>query len=242
VVLGGIFSFTDAKAWYASVKPSFIYRLDRREDDEYDLWAELRANFLSFFDHRSQVAYHRQRNKALKFQLGEDPQSYVTAKLEVLRYIDPNLSEHKKVEKLMEGLPYQLQQTLVLSDIPNSNDFVRKLRKTSELYAKYHPLEMKPIPQSQHSNSSIFSAPMLAQTNFHNPQSSNLMNNTNPNLPLTCHYCHVVGHKRMYCKTRLRDESRGIFRNSREASNNNNSNNGFVNTNRYSQRSGQPTN
>jgi len=226
----------DAKAWYTSVKPTYIQRLANGDDDILELWAELRANFLSFFDHRSQVAYHRQRDKALKFQLGEDPQSYVTAKLEVLRYIDKNLSERKKVEKLMEGLPYQLQQSLVLNDIPNTNDFVSKLRKSSELFARYHPKEVRLPIQSDYGQNSMYSAPMLAQTSFTNPQRRE--NNSqgrvqqqfdNAENDVKCNYCHNVGHMRANCNNRFYDESRQIFKQCRF---NRNPNNTFQYTNR----------
>jgi len=115
------------------------------------------------------VASHRERNKALKFKLGDDPQSYVTAKLEVLRYIDKFLSNRKKVEKLLEGLPYDFQQQLVLTDIPDPNDFVARLRKLSELYARHHPKQVTPFVQSADASSSIYSAPLLAQATYAQP-------------------------------------------------------------------------
>jgi len=204
------------------------------EDDYYNnLWIGLRTNFLSFFDHRSQISFHRQRNKALKFQLGEDPQAYVTAKLEVLRYIDKNFSERKKVEKLMEGLPYNIQQSLVLTDIQDTNEFVSKLRKSSELHARYFPKPFSIPVQSNSGLSSIYSAPLLAQTTFADPKPNNSIQpsynadfpsnqfhsqqsfNSQQNFVPTCRYCHAYGHDIQECRNKRSDEQRNLFQQSR---------------------------
>lgn len=45
----------------------------------------------------------------------------------------------------MKGLPYQLQQTLVINEIKDTDEFVSKLRKSSEGFAKYHPQQVSTI-------------------------------------------------------------------------------------------------
>ena len=52
-------------------------------------WNNINVDFLKYFDHSSQQATWRERNKSLKFRLGDSSQTYVMSKVEILRNIDP---------------------------------------------------------------------------------------------------------------------------------------------------------
>jgi len=217
----------DAKAWYASVWPSVSTRLTEQGAD--DVWLELKTQFLNFFNHESQIALHRQRNKTLRFNIGDDPQSYVSAKLEILRYIDIRMSEKRKIEKLIAGLPFQMQQTLAFLGINNVQEFLIRLQGASELHYQNNRFNKN---SQKGTGSSLYSAPMLASTSYDKRSRNNNQPNRNQGQSgqVICHYCHKPNHKRFDCRNKAADEQQGIFQNCRPHNGGNNNSN-FQQTN-----------
>ena len=195
----------------------------RRMDADY-AWDQFKSEFKKFFNHKAQVHLHKTTNKSITYSLGADPQAYSAAKLEVLRYIDPAMSDSKKVDNLLKGLPIPLQMQLATTQMRTPVEFVSQLRKIAELCQRNSitTLPSLPIPDKPYA-ASYYSSPLLAATHVHEPR---------PNRPSfddrqvrqrrdnigNCHYCHCIGHQRFECRNKRLDEQRGIFQPQRDYS------------------------
>jgi len=126
----------DASSWWNAKWPKYSSKINKcaNEDEKMKLWKCIYLEFFRYFDHSSQQATWRQKNKQLKFYLGESSQKYVMAKLEVLRNIDPKMRESKKIHELIRGLPMEIQTPMVLQSIRTCDDFLGKLRRLSEAH------------------------------------------------------------------------------------------------------------
>jgi hypothetical protein len=168
----------EAKAWYASVSPKIRVQVTQANADYAVLWRNLQQQFLLFFDHTSLRNTHKEANRKLKFEVGDDPQSYVTAKLEVLRYIDPHMEDLRLVENLVKGIPLQLQVQMVASETKTPRAFLDQLRKISELLSRSGVNNSKSLYNSTHS---FYSAPLLAETQIKQPTTQNQEKSHNNN-------------------------------------------------------------
>jgi len=104
-----------ASSWWSSKWHNISTELDGcNTPDEIEIvFNNNEADFYAFFDNNAQESIYRRQNKSLKFKLGVCPTKYITDKLKVLRLIDPNMTENKKVAQIIKGLPYDLRQTMV---------------------------------------------------------------------------------------------------------------------------------
>jgi hypothetical protein len=125
----------DAKNWWTAEYPIVSKKLQSYNPD-YDLiWIGVTEKFLKFFDHSSQKSYYRTQNKLLVYKIGDDPQQYVAAKLEILRQVDEKMSDVRKIEQLTKALPFELQKSLIGQNFYSTGDFLDKLRRIAEIYA-----------------------------------------------------------------------------------------------------------
>ena len=215
----------EAQAWYISVRPDYTHQMQRENAAHAFIWSDLKQEFLKFFDHSSLVNTHKQTNRKLKFEVGDDPQSYVTAKLEVLRYIDPEMSNSRKVENLVKGLPLPLQVQMITCDTNSPREFIDQLRKIAELFNRNGIVNEKTLTQA---TNSLYSAPMLAEVQVRRKESrstqetnNNVRTTNNNNRNIVCYYCHIPNHIIRNCNNKIRDEERGIFQTSRPSPSNN---------------------
>jgi hypothetical protein len=208
----------EAKSWYSSMWPSFELLLIANDDaNDVTVWNRMKQSFMSFFDNESLINIHKQSNRKLKFEIGNDPQTYATQKLEMLRYINPLMTEADKVENLTKGLPLSLQLQMVAHDMKTTNDFITTLRKISELLHRNGVTNAKTMSQQPYS---LYSAPILAETQINrnsrqyevrpNSYSQNISQQQSRSNE-TCRYCHCVGHTRESCNNKQRDLNKGIM-------------------------------
>jgi hypothetical protein len=215
----------DAASWWRATSASFFTR--RRNNEDADLvWTDITRDMLQFFNHSSQCSTYRKKNKEIIFEIGDDAQSYVTKKMEVLRYIDANMTEERKVEHLISGLPTSIQESMAIQDIRSCMDFLSKLRRLSEVHANK-------AKSSSSSNDKSFPSRSVQHPNYaysphseaqfmHDmqipsfPQNSNLLPQSFNNRrsldgrPL-CNYCHNSGHIKRHCRNMANDQAKGIF-------------------------------
>ncbi|OXA44551.1 hypothetical protein Fcan01_21006 [Folsomia candida] len=150
----------EASAWFSSIWPSYSARISQNPHLQYGyFWAEICDEFTEFFDHKSLLNAHKQENRQLRYTEKTDPQAYVTQKLRLLRNIDPDMSESRKVEQLIKGLPIPLQIQLAAVPIRTPHALLEQLRKIEELLGR-HRLN---IPRAFSMDGS--SITMLASTN-----------------------------------------------------------------------------
>jgi len=140
----------DASAWWSSKWHQISDELDDCDQDaEFQrLFEQVEYEFLRFFDNSSQQSIYRRENKTLKFNLGDCPTHYVTQKLKILRLIDANMNEEKKVTQLLKGLPYDLRQTLTLQGVDSINILLDKLRSLSEMHDEQRDTKRNSTNQS----------------------------------------------------------------------------------------------
>ena len=126
----------DAKSWWTASYPNVKRNLrNANAIATFDAaWRNVKRGFLQMFDHRSQQTTYRKKNRELKFRIGDHPQSFVMKKLEILRNIDGDMRESRRVDELIRGLPMEIQTSMVLQDIGSCHEFLNKLRKLSEAY------------------------------------------------------------------------------------------------------------
>jgi len=222
----------DAAAWWSARWHDVEKDLNQCNniDAVKNLFEYQEAQLFAFFDNSSKQSLYRRENKSLKFSLGDCPTKYVTQKLKILRLIDADMSESKKITQIIKGLSYDLRQTMTLQGIYSVNELLEKLRSVSEVYFE-HSSNKSPssLPTPMNSYSSIVSntnrvlnPPRNRNNNegnfFRNFETRN--GNTNyrryysdqigPVYPKgkfftddgrqICNYCHYAGHTTFNCQ------------------------------------------
>lgn len=122
----------EALDWFQAVSPE-IYAMFIGGD----LWEHIVEEFLKFFDHRSLLNTHKQANRSLLFSEKSDPQEYVTKKVKILRNINPRMTDSRKVEQLIKGLPIKLQIQFSSLSLETPHQFLEQLRKIDELFGRH---------------------------------------------------------------------------------------------------------
>ena len=225
----------DAAAWWVSKWHAVSQELDACQNQGQigDLFRRTEQEFYEIFDHSAQESTYRQRNKALTFTLGEDPTEYVTRKLELLRHIDANMSESKKITQIIKGLQYSLRQNMVLQTINSVHELLTKLRRVSEVHEEQKSRERKLFETKPNSYRS-FSKPLYSSVvSGDNRNSGHTLNEVvpknrqqaghayikgknvrSPDGAPVCNYCHFAGHVVKNCiELQERDKRRGVTRN-----------------------------
>lgn len=210
----------DAKDWW-DAKYRFIQNeIGREEGKSYaELWTELKAEMIIYFDHSSQTAIYRKQNKKLVYNLGDDPQCYVSSKLQILSKLDANMSEGAKVRQVKKGLPKSLQEQLSLISITNVHHLLSILRNRSEVDAEFEHVEQpsRPLPSqgsNSYQNNSYAVANNESQRSFPNMQSSSFGPRTDDGRPI-CMYCGIPGHIGKFCRKKESDKRRDNYLESR---------------------------
>jgi len=167
----------DASRWWEAQWHNIEELMDTRntEDEFKALFEIIEDDFLRMFDHSAQESTYRRKNKAISFKLGDDPTKYVTQKLEILRLINPSMTESKKITQIIKGLSYELRQTLVLQNIGTVHELLTKLRNLAEIY------EDDRSRTSRRSNSHNFvQTPVQSSSSRANPSSSHFLQKVEP--------------------------------------------------------------
>jgi len=194
----------DAKNWFEAKWPLYSARLANcRDADDYEvLLNQMETDFIAMFDKSSQTATWRAQNKACKFYEGEDAQHYVTQKMRILRYIDSEMSESRKVQELINGLPINLRMNMVCLSIKTCEEFVAKLRQIAETL-----LLDRNRRSSQSRNSFDYSNVTMAKLDDQKQRPSKSSQFRTPNGKPICFYCNKPGHVRKVCRALKADQS-----------------------------------
>lgn len=213
----------DAKSWFASKWPLYSSRYELCADnDAYGiLLDQIETDLVSMFDHSSQVATWRAQNKALKFNMGDDAQKYVTKKMEILTHIDSEMSEARKVNELVRGLPYNIQVPMVLQNMTTCDEFLRKLRKLSETHYLSAALNSRSRSNSSFRDSTVTMAKLDDGPNQSQNRSAQFRT---PNGKPICFHCNKVGHVKKVCRNLNNPNYSAAQNNNRSFGRNNNQN------------------
>ena len=188
------FVVEDALAWWSSV--SHLHEVEGEDETEFEnAWGNIKAQMKEFFDHSVLQAMNRKKNKELRFRVGDDPQSYVTKKLALFKEIDSSMSETKKVQNLIRGLPSDLQLQFASQNIADSSSFMKRLRVYCDILADNKPTTSNtPKTEPKQNAASFFFTPPPSNYTMRalNPSSSSRPMQTNGNR--SCFNCGEVGH------------------------------------------------
>jgi len=210
----------DAKAWYNSVWPVYVEILKAlpagpvgeteaqktaRLAIFYDAqWNLFKNEMLLFFDHKSHKQHYRQKNREIKFSFHKDPQSYVTSKLETLRHIDTKMTNERKVEQLIRGLPSQIQQNFALQTIATPHEFLEKLRRAKEVHMSNNP-ENQSRASSSHNTKSSSTFVALPHPALNELKSKPRNQRTEDDKSIF-NFCGRIGHIKKHCRTFARQK------------------------------------
>lgn len=206
-----------ALSWYNSVYPEIQALITTTPP--LNLWHSFKGEFLKFFNRKGLLHAYKQANRAILFSPGSDPQEYVTKKLEALRHIDPQMSESRRVDNLIKGLPIQLQIHFAASSPQSATDFLSQLRKLEEIQNRKRESQYK--QRDSHNNYPHQSAPSYQQSHFlaafqGRPNNNRFPQSFNPRpTTVTCNYCHYPGHIIRDCRNKVMDESNNIYQRER---------------------------
>jgi len=117
-----------AQVWLQSEKRNLAVQLSVALPDYDQIWADTRARCVEFFDTTNRIRTYKAKNKALKFQAGDDPVNYVAEKLSLLRSINNAMTNEDLVENLMGGLTSEYYLHLTGRGIDNPQTFLRVCR------------------------------------------------------------------------------------------------------------------
>jgi len=132
--------------------------------------------------------------------MGDEPQKYVTRKMEILRHIDSTMPEIRKVQELTRGLPYEIQIPMVLQTVTTCDQFLRKLRQLSETHFLYSRQSPKSFDYFQ--SPSSYSPSNVTMAKFQSTQAQKIFNQnvrTPDNVPI-CFFCQKPGHVKKFCR------------------------------------------
>ena len=173
----------NAESWWMAKWPSVETDLSSCDNaDEFEhLFSVIEREFYSFFDNSAQESTYRRRNKQITFKLGECPTRFVTEKLKVLRLIDPEVRERKKVVQIIKGLPYNLRQTMTLQSIDSVQELLVKLRNLAEIHEEHVNSSSKSTHSFNSTSNTSNSSPR--PNNYNNSRTSNFQSNSSQTIP-----------------------------------------------------------
>ena len=196
----------NAKVWFSSCWPDLHQQLRDGDREPVHIWGRFANTFVDFWDQKARKSNFQRKNRELRYKLGDDPDTYVISKLELLKGIDPFMSDADKVEKLIRGLPSDLEVSFTLQGIRSPLAFLAKLRKIGdlrsrrviqdasiELQALATPIPPTPVP-----------APLQPGVPYRatappRPQNDGWDDRTPSDQPI-CWFCRTPGHILRYCR------------------------------------------
>ncbi len=186
------FFVDDASNWWSSVSHNFSISADKTEVEFQAIWAKVVTELKIFFDHSALRQVHKAENKQISFHVGDDPQQYVTRKLAILKQIDKSMSDDRKVEQLLKGLPVSIRLQFSSQDIQSISQFLSRLRKYSQILSESKAVESHSQKSSFNSRSSPYSSTTPA---LHALQQATPA----PLEQKACFLCGEVGHFKRFC-------------------------------------------
>ncbi|CAL8129133.1 unnamed protein product [Orchesella dallaii] len=207
----------DALKWWSSKFP--IFSIHYATINTPLCWQRqfysITRQLTTFFDQSSQQALNKVKNRKIVFKLGDDPQSYVASKLDILRLCDPVMSESRKIRQLIKGLPFELQQILSLQSITTCDEFLVKLRSLSEVFEENkahnsHNTSSNQLLTSSKSHSNVQQSQRSRSDDALCHMHANMgrgrrdnrpkgKNNRTPDGRVICDLCYTIGHVKKYC-------------------------------------------
>jgi hypothetical protein len=157
---------------------------------------ELMDKFTAFFSKSLLRNENRRENKNLTFKYGDNPQNYVTEKLEVLRYMDSQMDDERKVEQLLRGLPKNLRTALALHTLETPEQFLAKLSRATEYFDEPKPAKKSTVTdehKSVQATSEVMAQVTLPQQQQQQQQTGSAGNQRRKPRPY-CEHCRYAGH------------------------------------------------
>lgn len=191
------------KSWFASQEAQFLSPLYPHETDQ-DRLDTIKKELIETFGAKTLKSQIKQKCAQITFDQKSDPRNYIMQKLEALALINPNMSNKKKIQKIIEGLPSPLNTQLTLVIDPNTTSPIQLLSRLTA----YIEISRKHIkPQAEPENNPTIPAvyPTFTQPHTQNLQQSNSLTYSTTTLksqPIhdpMCLYCGKVGHIAQIC-------------------------------------------
>lgn len=190
-----------ALSWWRSRRSFYFDQITAAASDaaKKRVWTAVKEEFKKIFGGESQVHEARTKNKTIVYRPGSSPQDYVFKKLQNLTIIDPAMSDAKKFEHLVKGLPDDLAKTFTASMDRDSKPeaFLERLRSIAQFKSN------ATASTSNVNRPRSFRVKQEPRSN-HNVQSGQ----KGPRNIKVCHYCKKKGHIQSECYKKADDEGR----------------------------------
>jgi len=216
LLIGGV------KSWWTSNEAAFTEGLDSTNADAK--WTDVIKALKNHFGGESLKQQAKLKNSQIKFSYGDDPQDYVMRKLEIFTSMNPAMTNQRKIDHLIDGLPRELALQMLCSldrDVITPMQFLNRLRSCGNYLNRL----AKPATHSgarvrsdygqnpglgydKRESSSLFSS--VVNNNGNSSKNNNAMKRDNRDSirPGQCKYCRRFGHYEKECYRKADDEGR----------------------------------
>ena len=205
VLRGGV------KSWWLSHENGFITGVTAANAPAK--WTTVKDAMIANFGGESLRQQAKIQNSALKFKIGDDPQDYVMRKLEILLSLNSSMTNARKIDHLIDGLPKELALQMLCSldrDQITPIQFLNRLRSCVN-YLSRNSKESSLLEQ----NFGISKNSLFSQNFKHkNPKDvvkHDVKFNQNEDVKQgQCRYCRKFGHYERECYKKARDDGRPL--------------------------------
>lgn len=214
-----------AKSWWEGLSQ---YNDPEPEDDHGLNFELVMGEIKKFFGEEAAKNSAKIRNKDIVFKLKEDPQIYVTRKVEVLKIIDNEMKDEKVIKNLVKGLPRELALQMAAScdEFTTPTTFLNKLRKLVEVERRDYDSQAS-SSQSRSRNSNSTASTFSGSTG--KLSLDQLRAYVSPDGRKICTTCHKPGHLSKNCRFNPKNNGQTDVR--VQAPNNNGDSQGQSNSN-----------
>jgi len=192
------------KSWWLSVES--IYS-NATATDAKAKWKLVEEELKKNFGGESLKKQAKLKMNALRFKLGENPQAYVLAKAELFVCIDPAMSNGRKIDYLIDGIPEEIALQMICSIDKDNTDPMKFLERLSSC-ANY-------LLRKGYSNESICriqpsraGAQLMAAVQNSSSSSERRFTRSDPNGRKQCFHCGSFGHLIRECFRKADEEGR----------------------------------
>ena len=211
------------KSWWISNESVLTDGLTNANKAIY--WDNIQDEIRIHFGGESLKQQAKLENSALRFALGDDPQNYVLKKTEIFASIDPRMSNARKIDYLVDGLPEDLAiQMLCSMDRDNITpmqfmdrlraciNYLQKKGKIPEQSQSSRPRSHRALHNAPDREAYLFRQQVVSNVNqgYANHNASPPIQNIADRRQRACYYCGSMGHMQNECYQKARDEGRPL--------------------------------
>jgi hypothetical protein len=184
----------NALAYWKTLKTNYVAEASVANVDVQPIWLRIIAQFDLMFSPSAIRNNAKQRDRELKFKIGQDALSYVTAKLELCYLIDPIMKDDDIFTHLYNGLNEPLRGLCVNAALRTPGDFIKQLNL--QLVSYTHRSSSDPHNNNARSSNNTSQSSSNNNNGTHNLRTAATVNNSSVKL---CHYCKKPDHSIRDC-------------------------------------------